>query len=153
MGIFGESDDERYQKKVDNYNEKVKQYLQDRDEFNDDVSLHNKKVLNTQIDSALLLAPFIGIIKSIYESVSGKNIITNEEYSEEERLQKTGETLLGQTNPIIGDALSKKNICMDLYNLYQSKKNLSEREQNLNNIEKNLSEERKQIMEESKKYT
>ena len=45
MGIFGESDYDRYQKKVDNYNEKVKQYLQDRDEFNDDVSLHNKKVL------------------------------------------------------------------------------------------------------------
>ena len=153
MGIFGESDYDRYQKKVDNYNEKVKQYLQDRDEFNDDVSLHNKKVLNTQVDSALLLTPFIGIIKSIYESVSGKNIITNEEYSEEERLQKAGETLLGQTNPIIGDALSTKNICMDLYNQYQSKKNLREREQNLNNIEKILSEEHKQIMEESKKYT
>ena len=153
MGIFGESDYERYQKKVDNYNEKVNQYLQDRDEFNDDVSLHNKKVLNTQVDSALLLTPFIGKIKSIYESVSGKNIITNEEYSEEERLQKTGETLLGQTNPIIGDALSTKNICMDLYNQYQSKKNLREREQNLNNIEKILSEEHKQIMEESKKYT
>ena len=153
MGIFGESDNERYQKKVDNYNEKVKQYLQDRDEFNDDVSLHNKKVLNTQVDSILLLTPFIGAIKTIYESVSGKNIITNEEYSEEERLQKTGETLLGQTNPIIGDALSTKNICMDLYNLHQSKKNLREREQNLNNIEKILSEEHKQIMEESKKYT
>ena len=95
MGIFGESDNERYQKKVDNYNEKVNQYLQDRDEFNDDVSLHNKKVLNTQVDSILLLTPFIGAIKTIYESVSGKNIITNEEYSEEERLQKTGETLLG----------------------------------------------------------
>ena len=153
MGIFGESDYERYQKKVDNYNEKVNQYLQDRDEFNDDVSLHNKKVLNTQVDSILLLTPFIGAIKTIYESVSGKNIITNEEYSEEERLQKTGETLLGQTNPIIGDALSTKNICMDLYNLHQSKKNLREREQNLNNIEKILSEEHKQIMEESKKYT
>ena len=153
MGIFGESDYDRYQKKVDNFNEKVEQYLQDRDEFNDDVSLHNKKVLNTQIDSALLLTPFIGTIKSIYESVSGKNIITNEEYSEEERLQKTGETLLGQTNPIIGDALSIKNIGKDFYNHYQSKKNLREREQNLNNIAKILSEERKQIMEESKKYT
>ena len=153
MGIFGESDYDRYQNKVDNYNEKVNQYLQDRDEFNDDVSLHNKKVLNTQVDSALLLTPFIGIIKSFYESVSGKNIITNEEYSEEERLQKTGETLLGQTNPIIGDFLSIKNIVIDFYNHSQSKKNLREREQNLNDIGKILSEEYKQIMEESKKYT
>ena len=110
-------------------------------------------MLNTQIDSALLLAPFIGIIKSFYESVSGKNIITNEEYSEEERLQKTGETLLGQTNPIIGDFLSIKNIVIDFYNHSQSKKNLREREQNLNDIGKILSEEYKQIMEESKKYS
>ena len=45
MGIFGESDYDRYQKKVDNYYEKVNQYYKERDEFNDDVSLHNKKVL------------------------------------------------------------------------------------------------------------
>ena len=153
MGIFGESDYDRYQKKVDNYNEKLEQYHQDIDEFNDDVDLHNKKVLNTGVDAALLLVPFLGKAKSIFESATGKNIITDEEYSKEERLQKTYENTLGTAFPIIGDILAIKNISKDMYNIHQSKKNLREREQNLNDIKNELSEEFKQLMEERKKFT
>lgn len=152
MGIFGESEYDKYQKKVDIFEEKVEQYSQDIEQFEDDVNFHNKKVINTSIDTFLLLKPFFGTIKSVIECTFGKNFITGEEYSMEERLEKCSDTSIGEAMPVIGKVLSIKNIGLDYYHNYQSKKNLKEREQNLNITEKNLLEEYKQLLEERKKF-
>ncbi len=148
---MGNSEYEKYQKKDDILKKQIKQYQEDLDQFNNDVDSHNKKVLITHIDAMLSFIPEFEESKSLIESIYGNNYITNEEYSEKERIDKSMDTARGLEKTEIDDFSKIKNIVEVIYYNYLSKKDLKEREKNLDIIGKNLSEDYKILLQEKKK--
>ena len=143
---------DKHQKKIEIHNKKCEDYSNDIKQLNEDIEFHNKKVIDTSIDIACFPFPKAGIVKSLAEIISGKNLITGEELSNIDKGQKIGETIIGKYKPNLGNFFSLKNIYQGISDNYKSKKDIDKRIEELNNIGEMLIKEKEEIEEEEKNF-
>ena len=150
------NDEEDYNRRCDEYEQKVEEYNKKVSEFYNDVQAYNKEVKGRAIDFSLdvtsLFVPFLSTIKNLGEMALGKSIGTQKELSNDDKIQRAKDEIISNMSPCIGKGITCTSIINNIKETNKMKKEINDREKELIYESKILNEELEELLEEGEKF-